>query len=71
MSQAIRRKTWLKIIFLHPCTQFSTVLLHKDADRALKALNDTVFDGKEIRVDYSISRGPHAKTPGQYLGEKR
>jgi len=30
---------------------------------------DTVLNGRKIRVDYSISEGPHAKTPGRYLGK--
>jgi transformer-2 protein len=29
---------------------------------------DALMDGKKIRVDFSITRGPHAKTPGRYYG---
>ena len=32
---------------------------------------DKILDGKRVRVDFSITRGPHAKTPGIYYGAPR
>jgi len=43
----------------------------RDADYAREAMAEAILDGKRIRVDYSISRGPHARTPGQYMGDNR
>lgn len=43
----------------------------RDADYARERMTDTLFDGMTIRVDYSISRGPHRKTPGCYMGDNR
>ena len=40
----------------------------EDARKAKEAMCDKLFDGKRIRVDFSISNGPHAKTPGKYMG---
>ncbi|XP_059094382.1 transformer-2 protein homolog alpha-like [Tigriopus californicus] len=47
---------------------FITYFAMEDARDARKALNGEYLDGKKIRVDFSISRGPHGKTPGQYMG---
>lgn len=41
----------------------------EDAREAKYAMCDRFLDGKRIRVDYSISDGPHSKTPGRYLGK--
>jgi len=49
---------------------FVTFERQEDADEAIKKMDNTTFDGNAIRVDYSISRGPHPKTPGGYMGRK-
>lgn len=40
----------------------------EDARCAKDAMCDKVLHGKRIRVDFSISDGPHQKTPGRYMG---
>jgi transformer-2 protein len=30
----------------------------------------TEMDGKQIRVDYSVTQRPHTPTPGIYMGNK-
>lgn len=42
-----------------------------DAEVAKEKMNGTVLDGREIRVDFSKTQGPHSSTPGQYLGKHR
>lgn len=42
-----------------------------DAKEARRALCDKILDGKKIRVDYSLTKEPHGRTPGQYLGNGR
>merc|ERR1712227_1165459 len=49
---------------------FVTFERQKDADEAIRKMDDTMLDGRRIRVDYSISRGPHPPTPGGYVGNK-
>lgn len=44
---------------------FSSIL---DAKNAKEALNGAEVDGREIRVDFSFTKTPHAATPGQYMG---
>jgi len=46
---------------------FSSV---EDAKQALEATNGMTLDGRTIRVDYSLTKGPHAPTPGKYMGLK-
>lgn len=29
------------------------------------------IDGRNVRVDFSMTRRPHTPTPGEYMGEKR
>ncbi|KAJ1973081.1 transformer 2 beta [Dimargaris xerosporica] len=42
----------------------------RDAITARNSLNATDFMGSAIRVDYSMTSGPHAPTPGMYYGRK-
>ena len=37
----------------------------QDAKRARAAMTDKEFHGRRIRVDFSISKGPHQRTPGK------
>lgn len=39
-----------------------------DARAAKNAMSDAEIDGKRIRVDYSVTKGPHKPTPGIYMG---
>merc|ERR1712066_703692 len=43
----------------------------EDAKDARRAMSGRKLDGRTIRVDYSITRGPHERTPGEYFGERR
>ena len=36
----------------------------QDAKKARAAMTDKEFHGRRIRVDFSISKGPHQRTPG-------
>ncbi|KAJ1974730.1 transformer 2 beta [Dimargaris verticillata] len=42
----------------------------RDAITARNSLNATDFMGSAIRVDYSMTNGPHAPTPGMYHGRR-
>jgi hypothetical protein len=42
-------------------------LWFQDAKRARVAMTDKEFHGRRIRVDFSISKGPHQRTPGDKL----
>lgn len=48
-----------------------------DATTAKEALNGTValinqeLNERNIRVDYSVTKGGHQSTPGQYMGVRR
>eukprot|EP00485_Elphidium_margaritaceum_P007892 CAMPEP_0202708524 /NCGR_PEP_ID=MMETSP1385-20130828/20710_1 /ASSEMBLY_ACC=CAM_ASM_000861 /TAXON_ID=933848 /ORGANISM="Elphidium margaritaceum" /LENGTH=453 /DNA_ID=CAMNT_0049367521 /DNA_START=866 /DNA_END=2231 /DNA_ORIENTATION=+ len=41
-----------------------------DADKAKEALSGAELDGKQIRVDFSLTKRPHEPTPGTYLGRR-
>jgi transformer-2 protein len=38
------------------------------AERAREATNGMKLDERNIRVDYSVTKGPHSPTPGRYMG---
>ncbi|OIR57423.1 MAG: transformer 2-like protein [Amphiamblys sp. WSBS2006] len=40
------------------------------ARKAVEMTNGTVLEGREIRVDFSVSNRPREATPGRYLGRK-
>jgi len=42
----------------------------EDADAAVAKMNGATIDRHRIRVDYSTSKGPRPKTPGQYMGAR-
>eukprot|EP00808_Paulinella_micropora_P031635 g394.t1 len=42
-----------------------------DAARARRKLNGTTLDGRKVRVDFSLTKMPHAPTPGKYMGSRR
>ena len=42
----------------------------QEATAARDALNGTVIDGRQARVDYSRTNRPHSPTPGQYMGRE-
>jgi transformer-2 protein len=43
----------------------------EDAEAAREATNGVEIEGRIIRVDFSVTKGPHASTPGRYAGEFR
>jgi len=40
-----------------------------DASRAQKELNGTDLHSKQVRIDFSLTKGAHSPTPGKYLGK--
>ena len=40
----------------------------EDATRARRELTGAVVDGREVRVDYSLTRRAHTPTPGCFHG---
>lgn len=42
----------------------------EEATAARDALNGTVIEGRQARVDYSRTTRPHSPTPGQYMGRE-
>lgn len=42
----------------------------EEAKSALEKTNGMRFDGRNIRVDYSLTEKPHSPTPGNYLGRR-
>jgi len=52
---------------------FGFVYFYKmdDAISAKEQAIGTEIDGQRVRIDYSLTRGPHAPTPGQYMGRRR
>ena len=41
-----------------------------EATAARDALNGTVIEGRQARVDFSRTNRPHSPTPGQYMGRE-
>ena len=41
----------------------------EDAKAAKEAMCDQKFNGRQIRVDFSITKMPHTPTPGVYKGK--
>lgn len=50
---------------------FVTFRDQEDATDAVKAMNGKDIDGREVRVDYSITKKAHTPTPGKYYGRDR
>ncbi|CAJ0577181.1 unnamed protein product, partial [Mesorhabditis spiculigera] len=42
----------------------------EEATEAKERLTGTTVDGKELRVDYSMTKRAHSPTPGEYMGHK-
>ncbi|KAG5670565.1 hypothetical protein PVAND_000819 [Polypedilum vanderplanki] len=42
----------------------------RDATAALEECNGIEIKDRQIRVDYSLSEGPHVSTPGEYRGKR-
>lgn len=42
----------------------------RDATEALNSCNGIEIKDRQIRVDYSLSEGPHSSTPGEYRGRR-
>ena len=42
----------------------------EEATAARDALNGSVIEGRQARVDYSRTNRPHSPTPGQYMGRE-
>jgi len=42
-----------------------------DAITAKERAVGTEIDGQRVRIDFSITNGPHAPTPGMYMGRRR
>jgi len=40
-----------------------------DAGKARGELNGTNLHGNSLRIDFSLTQGPHDPTPGRYLGK--
>ncbi|XP_056848795.1 serine/arginine-rich splicing factor SR45a-like [Raphanus sativus] len=49
---------------------FVTMDSLRDAERCIKYLNQTLLDGRYIKVEKSRRKRPRTPTPGQYLGLK-
>ena len=47
----------------------SQALKFQDSKEARRIMSGQTLDGRKIRVDYSITRKPHEKTPGEYMGD--
>uniref|UniRef100_D8PLH9 RRM domain-containing protein n=1 Tax=Schizophyllum commune (strain H4-8 / FGSC 9210) TaxID=578458 RepID=D8PLH9_SCHCM len=43
----------------------------EEATRCIQELNGIDLNGRNIRVDYSVTDRPHAPTPGEYMGHRR
>lgn len=43
----------------------------EEATRCVQELNGIDLNGRNIRVDYSVTNKPHAPTPGEYMGHRR
>jgi len=50
---------------------FVTYADPESASKAIEATNGMDIDGRNVRVDFSMTRRPHTPTPGEYMGEKR
>ncbi|KAJ2955206.1 hypothetical protein NQZ79_g8763 [Umbelopsis isabellina] len=50
---------------------FVTYKEPESATKAIEATNGMEIDGRNVRVDFSMTRRPHTPTPGEYMGEKR
>lgn len=50
---------------------FVTFVRQEDAATARDATADMEIDGRNIRVDYSVTKKPHSPTPGYYAGKVR
>ena len=40
----------------------------EQAEEAKKAMDGQELDGRQVRVDFSITKRPHTPTPGKYMG---
>ena len=49
---------------------FAYFMSVEEATAARDALNGTVIEGRQARVDYSRTTRPHSPTPGQYMGRE-
>jgi len=49
---------------------FITYADKEDAVYARKEVNGKELDGREVRVDFSITRKAHSPTPGHYMGRE-
>uniref|UniRef100_A0AAF5HYR0 RRM domain-containing protein n=2 Tax=Strongyloides stercoralis TaxID=6248 RepID=A0AAF5HYR0_STRER len=55
------------------CSRGYGFIYFKDIEDAIKAkneMNGQEIDGRNVRVDYSVTKGPHDPTPGVYKGNK-
>jgi len=50
---------------------FATFHDKEDAVAAREKLNGAELEGREIRVDFSITKRAHSPTPGQYMGREK
>ena len=41
---------------------------HEDAKLAKEKCSDMEIRNRKIRVDFSVTQGPHTPTPGIYMG---
>jgi len=49
---------------------FATYVEKEDAVEAREKINGKTIDGRELRVDFSITKRAHDPTPGQYMGRE-
>lgn len=42
-----------------------------EAAKCIEALNGIDLNGRNIRVDFSVTHRPHDPTPGAYMGPRR
>ena len=64
-------------LICHPLSKESRgfgFLTFRDLDSAVAAVdkcNGMMLHGRKVRVDFSMTKGPHQPTPGRYLGDRR